>query len=190
MTIWRYCSHLAGQPQYRGYDVLPVIAALNIILAAHPNRSGGGGVMVGRNRFFFPTAAPPVPLGGGLEAWKGFYSSVRTTFKQLMVNVNVCTTAFYIPGNLADAMMAFRNASFGARPAAFVKGVRVKTTHLGYKKTVKTLAKQNAREYKFDSDNGRVSVEQYFRQSNCFQLPFCLFSNLSTYRIRHYLATS
>jgi eukaryotic translation initiation factor 2C len=139
--------------------------------------------MVGRNRFFFPTAAPPVSLGGGLEAWKGFYSSVRTTHKQLMVNVNVCTTAFYTPGNLADAMMAFRNASFGARPAAFVKGVRVKTRHLGYKKTVKTLAKQNAREYKFDSEFGRVTVEQYFKKStHSVILPFHS-ANHSHYRI-------
>jgi len=44
--------------------------------------------MVGRNRFFFPTAADPFDLGGGLEAWKGFYSSVRPAHKQLMVNVN------------------------------------------------------------------------------------------------------
>jgi hypothetical protein len=104
-------------------------------------------------------------LGGGLEAWKGFYSSVRPAFKQLMVNVNVCTTAFYMPGNLADAMMAFRSASFGARPAAFVKGVRIRTTHLGYKKTVKTLAKFTPREYKFDSDYGKISVEEYFKRS-------------------------
>jgi eukaryotic translation initiation factor 2C len=165
-------SYLEGMSQYRDYDILPIIAALNIILAAHPNRSGDGGVMVGRNRFFFPTAAAPVSLGGGLEAWKGFYASVRPAFKQLMVNVNVCTTAFYTPGNLAEALMAFRNASFGARPAGFVKGVRIKTTHLGYRKTVKTLAKQTAREHKFDSENGRVSVEQYFKQSDDYHLSF------------------
>src|SRR6266478_4781747 len=123
--------YLIGHAQYRNYDILPVVSALNLILSAHPNRTGpGGGVMVGRNRFFFPSAAPPVSLGGGLEAWKGFYSSVRPAFKQLMVNVNICTTAFYTPSNLADAMIAFRNASFGARVNVFVRGVRVKTTHL------------------------------------------------------------
>lgn len=44
--------------------------------------------MVGRNRFFFPSSENPVPLGGGLEAQRGFYSSVRPAHRQLMVNVN------------------------------------------------------------------------------------------------------
>jgi eukaryotic translation initiation factor 2C len=81
-------SYLEGAAQYRHYDILPIISALNLILAAHPNRSGGNGVMVGRNRYFFAGAEPPVSLGGGLEAWKGFYSSVRPSHNQLMVNVN------------------------------------------------------------------------------------------------------
>jgi eukaryotic translation initiation factor 2C len=161
-------SHLAGQPQYRGYDIAPIISALNLILAAHPNRSVGGGVMVGRNRFFFPSErAPPVPLGGGLEAWRGFYSSVRPAYKQLMVNVNVCTTAFYIPGNLAESMITFMNSTYGANMKAFVKGVRVKATHLGYRKTVKTVTNKTPRQHVFDcAELGRkVSVAEYFRQS-------------------------
>ena len=90
------------------YDFMPVVNAMNIILSSHPNRATGGGVMVGRNKFFHPSpAVPPVPLGGGLEAWRGFYSSVRPAWKQLMVNVNVCTTAFYTPGNLAEKMVEF-----------------------------------------------------------------------------------
>jgi len=74
--------------QYRDYDVNPILAAMNVILAAHPNRSGGTGVMVGRNRFFFRSPGESISLGGGLEAWKGFYSSVRPAHNQLMVNVN------------------------------------------------------------------------------------------------------
>ncbi|KAI0685180.1 argonaute-like protein [Cytidiella melzeri] len=159
-------NYLSGQPQYRGYDVLPVIAALNLILAAYPNRSTGDGVMVGRNKFFHPSAAePPFPLGGGLEAWRGFYSSVRPAHKQLMVNVNVCTTAFYTPGNLADSMQAFLNASFTARPNAFVRGVRIKTTHLGYRKTVSGVSRFNAKNHSFDSEEyGKVTVEAYFQR--------------------------
>ncbi len=146
---------------------MPVVNALNLVLAMYPNRATGGGVMVGRNKFFHPSpASPPVPLGGGLEAWRGFFSSVRPSWKQLMVNVNVCTTAFYTPGNLAERMMEFMNASYGARPAVFVRGIRVKTTHLGYRKTVKTVAKVNARQHKFMvEDLGEVTVEEYFVKS-------------------------
>ncbi|KAF9467172.1 argonaute-like protein [Collybia nuda] len=167
-------NHLAGQAQYRDYDPLPIISVLNIILAAHPNRSGGAGVMVGRNRFFFPSAGPPSSLGGGLEAWKGFYSSVRPTHNQLMVNVNVCTTAFYTPGNLARAMSDFRDSSFGARPNVFVKGVRIKTLHLGYKKTVKALSHVNARQHSFEAADlgGKVTVEVYFKRKYNMTLQF------------------
>ncbi|KAK0465234.1 argonaute-like protein [Desarmillaria tabescens] len=168
-------NYLAGQPQYRGYDILPIISALNIVLAAHPNRaSQGGGVLVGRNRFFFAAAAPPVPLGGGLQAWRGFYSSVRPSHNQLMVNVNVCTTAFYVPGNLAEAMVEFSNASFGARYTAFVKGVRVKTTHLGYKKTVKSVSNLLPRQHTFDCEElgGKVNVEQYFSKKYRYKIRY------------------
>jgi len=144
-----------------------MISALNLILSSFPNSPVGQGVMVGRNKFFFKSGElRPVNLGGGLEAWKGFYSSVRPAWKQLMVNVNVCTTAFYQPQNLAVAMMQFQESSFGARASTFVKRVRVKTTHLGYKKTVSKLARVNARQYRFDSgDFGTVTVEEYFKKS-------------------------
>lgn len=79
----------------------------------------------------------------------------------------MCTTAFYTPGNLADAMMTFRNSSFGARPAAFVRGVRVRTLHLGYKKSVRSLSSKTARQHKFLATElgAEVTVEEYFKRS-------------------------
>lgn len=64
-------------------------------------------------------------------------------------------------------MSAFRNHSFGARPSAFVRGVRVQTKHLGYRKTVKTLSNMTARQYRFQvAEAGReMSVEEYFKYS-------------------------
>lgn len=156
--------------------------------------------MVGRNRFFFPSGERAVPLGGGLEAWRGFYSSVRPSHQQLMVNVNgmlitshpvfcstipVCTTAFYVPGNLVRAMEDFRNSSFGARVNAFVKGVRVKTTHLGYKKTVKSVFNKSPRQHKFDCAEygGRISVEDYFKRSSFPVDTPCPYSQSAEYNI-------
>ncbi|KAJ3563363.1 hypothetical protein NP233_g8987 [Leucocoprinus birnbaumii] len=156
-------SFIDGDPQYRDYDIMPIVSAFNLILAAYPSRSGGGGVMVGRNKFFLPGARPAFSLGGGLEAVKGFYSSVRTAHKQLMVNVNVCTTAFYKPGNLADALNEFMRMSFSARANAFVKGLRVKALHLGYRKTITKVTDYTANTYIFDSGEfGEVSVAEYF----------------------------
>lgn len=80
--------HLFGKPQYRDFDVMPMVTAFNLILGAHGNRFNGGGIMVGRNRFFFPGSSEAFNLGGALEAYKGFYSSIRPAHRQLLVNVN------------------------------------------------------------------------------------------------------
>ena len=148
--------------------------------------------MVGRNKFFHPSAAePPFPLGAGLEAWRGFYSSVRPAHKQLMVNVNVCTTAFYVPGNLADSLQAFLNASFSARPSAFCRHVRVKTTHLGYRKTIAGTANFSARQHSFQSQEyGKITVEDYFKRSKSYRRPTSVRPSLTFHRVRHHVAIS
>ena len=115
----RNFRYLSGDEQYRTYDIQPIMQALQLILSAHPNRPAGDGVMLGKNekRFFQrSTTDQPFSLGAGLQAWRGFSSSVRPAHKSLMVNVNICTTAFYTPGNLAEQMVAFMAASFSARP--------------------------------------------------------------------------
>ena len=159
-------SYLSGDPNFRDFDAVPIISALNIILAHHPSRHG---INVGRNRFFFPDPSSSKLLGSGLEALKGYYSSVRPTFRQLMVNVNSCTTAFYKAGNLADAMIEFLQGG-GGRLAPFVKGVRVSTSHLGFrkKKTIKRIGDKSARQQTFiceEFGNATISVEQYFQRS-------------------------
>lgn len=168
LDISKLNSYLEGQTQYRGYDILPVISALNLVLTAWSNRyTADAGVLVGRNRYFFASAMPPTKLGGGLEAWRGFFTSVRPTHKQLMVNVNVCTTAFYRPGNLAQAMIEYRNHSFGARYSTFTLKVRVETTHLGHRKTVNHISDLTPDTYKFHCDDfggAEVSVTTYFKR--------------------------
>lgn len=79
----------------------------------------------------------------------------------------MCTTAFYKPQNLAQAMMEFESSSFGARSNAFVKGVRVQAIHTNYRKSIKGTAGQSARQHKFHYDelNRTVSVEEYFKIS-------------------------
>lgn len=163
-------SNLAGDLQYRDIDIAPALSALNIVLAQHPRRNA---VMVGPNSFFFP--AEKFDLGGGLEAWKGLYSSVRTVYKQLMVNVNVTTTALYSEGNLANAMMEVKEREGFAMIGVFLRGVRVVTTHLQHRKTVKKLARRNltAKQHRimWEEGNKEVTVEEYFTLSALY-LPF------------------
>lgn len=75
-----------GAPEFREFDPLPLISALNIVLQQHATRTG---VRVGKSRFFFLSSAEKIVLGPGLQAVQGFYASVRPSHQQLMVNVYV-----------------------------------------------------------------------------------------------------
>ena len=171
---------MGGQPEFRDYDPLPLISALNLVLQQHPANTG---IRVGRNRYFFPASdMEKIELGLGVEAWKGFFTSCRPTYKQLLVNVNVCMTAFYSPGNLADAIMAFDRSSKGGMPQKFAQGIKVTTTHLGYKmrKPLKRITGQPANKTFFEHDtHGKVSVEQYFKLRM-----FWLFTPISLFDLR------
>ena len=156
-------SYLAGRTQYRNYDISPFIAALNDLLTSLPKNMG---IVVGRNRYFARPIAEPFRLGGGVEVWKGLCASMRPVYKQLMINANLCKAPFYTAGNLVLVMNAFQDASFGARMDDFFRGIRIEATHLGHQKIVKGFASHTAKTYSFDtSEYGRVTVEQYFRQS-------------------------
>lgn len=161
-------QYLAGAVGYGSFDPQPMLSAFNILLSKYPSQHG---VMVGRNKWFFPSSSEPSDLGGGLIAYKGFYSSVRPSFQQLMVNVNVATTAFYRPGNLAQLFFQF-GPTGGQRLATFVYHLRIEMTHTGHKmrktiKGVKLAQGFSARAYKFKCDEfggDEISVETYFKR--------------------------
>ena len=125
------------------------------------------GVRVGQNKYFFPSEER-FPLSLGLEACRGFFMSVRPSFKQFVVNINACMTAFYIPGNLADAMHAFLR-DVGSLPTEFFDKLKVVTTHLGYpkKKAILRVMDTTSRGTSFPCDEfgGMITVEQYFKRS-------------------------
>ena len=75
---------MAGKPDARDYDPLPLVSALNLVLQQHARRNG---VRVGQNRYFFPYSAWKVSLGPGIGALQGYFASVRVSYLQLLVNV-------------------------------------------------------------------------------------------------------
>jgi hypothetical protein len=54
-----------------------------------------------------------------------------------------------------------------SRAEVFARSVRIKATHLGYKKTVKNVAKVNAQNHRFycEEFKAKVTVEEYFQRS-------------------------
>ncbi|KAJ3553550.1 hypothetical protein NM688_g3548 [Phlebia brevispora] len=151
----------------RGYPVGPFISALNLVFRRQALKNNA--VSVGQNKYFFPTVEA-TPLAIGLEARRGYFMSVRPTFKTLMVNVNVSFAAFYsISGNLAEEMRRLEADNRGRRVSyEFLVGLRVETTHLGYRKTrpITAVEFKTARQASFYCKElgGQVTVENYFRQ--------------------------
>ncbi|KAF8632130.1 hypothetical protein AX15_002024 [Amanita polypyramis BW_CC] len=144
------------------------ISALNLIMQKHASRTG---IRLGRwddngaSRYFFEPGDRNIELARGVELWKGFFISVRPTFKQLMVNVNACFTAFFKPGNLAQALLAFNVRSAGAMPrdVSFIN-IKIKTQHTNFKKRVLMFGTASAREtfFYWGELDKKVSVEEYF----------------------------
>lgn len=102
-----------------------MIQAFNVFLK-HYAKSQGNLVTIGSKTF--PKETIGQDLGGGLTAIRGFFSSVRVATGRILVNVNVCCSAFYRPGPLVNLIAAH---GFGDRYQLekFLKGARVKTTY-------------------------------------------------------------
>ncbi|ETW76682.1 hypothetical protein HETIRDRAFT_174733, partial [Heterobasidion irregulare TC 32-1] len=143
----------------------PLVSALNLILQRQASQTG---FRFGKNRYFWDDAARG-QLGPRLWAYMGFFSSVRLVHKEIMVNVNVCMTAFHEPGNLAEAWMSFNQGSMGASAQEFLTKNKISTRHLGFKRvqTVKRIAgNTTARKQMFDCPEfgGMISVETFFKK--------------------------
>ena len=158
---------MSGEVKHHGIDTQPHLSALNLILQKYAQRNG---VRVSRNKYFFPSSSERHRLSLGVEALRGFFISVRPVYKQLVVNVNVCMTAFYVPGNLAQRMDEFLQQTGGAMPDSFVDKLKVSTRHLGYTRTYVVygiMTGMTARSERFNCQEfrGMISVEQFFKRS-------------------------
>ncbi|KZW03838.1 Piwi-domain-containing protein [Exidia glandulosa HHB12029] len=158
-------KYVGGDPSMKNADMAPTLAAYNVILGQTPLQAGGvriSGKSGRENKYFFPN--DKAQLGGGIEAWQGFFLSVKPTFGTLMANVNVATMAFYTTGPLAQRLAEFRKEVPGGNPDAFVQGLRVKTVHTGFTRTVRRLVHKRANQYMFDCEGKQMSVAEYFQK--------------------------
>lgn len=105
------------------------ITTLNTLIKEHP--SNDTSVFSGaRNSKFYPlNGGEAISLAPGLIAIKGYYSSVRTSVGRLLLNINVCTSAFFHDGPV-DLLMALFGESTDAAEAFLMKR-RISTSYLG-----------------------------------------------------------
>ncbi|CBY00446.1 similar to protein argonaute-2 [Plenodomus lingam JN3] len=116
---------------------LETIQALNVIMAHGPS-SDPNIATAGGNKFY-PFGSHPqlqvADLGSGLQALRGYFSSVRTSVNRILVNVNVATGAFYKAGPLLQVIHEVydaqsRNDHQYRRMAAFVRKLRIETNYI------------------------------------------------------------
>jgi eukaryotic translation initiation factor 2C len=114
-----------------------LVQALNIVLSSGPSTDRDHAIAGGGNKFF-PFCGPQhqsVSLGGGLQALRGYYTSVRTSVNRILINVNVASAAFYEHGPLLELLRKIRVDDQGknltmSQMEKFVRKLRFKTDYI------------------------------------------------------------
>lgn len=132
-----------------------VLQAMDIVLGSYA-KSQQSIASLGSNRHFAIKGplAEKWNLGAGLEAYRGFFVSVRAATARLLLNVQVKYVACYQEGSLADVIGEFqRNNRNPFELRRFLDKLRVRVTHIARKnrkgqpvpriKTIAGLATQN-----------------------------------------------
>ncbi|CAK9171190.1 unnamed protein product [Ilex paraguariensis] len=138
---------------------------------------------VGRS-FFSPNIRKPQRLGDGLEAWCGFYQSIRPTQMGLSLNIDMASAAFIEAIPVMDFAAQLLGKDVLSRPLSdcdrvkikkALRGVKVEVTHRGdvrRKYRVSGLTSQPTRELVFPVDNNSTmkSVVEYFQEMYGFTI--------------------
>ncbi|KAF8847869.1 putative RNA interference and gene silencing protein [Acephala macrosclerotiorum] len=110
-----------------------IIQALNIVMGHYP-KSASNIFSVGANKHFelAPAASETMSLGGGLQAIRGFFVSVRSATCRILLNVQVKHVACYEEGLLGPLISAYlsHNDRNMAKLATFLTKLRVRLTHI------------------------------------------------------------
>ncbi|KAI1488764.1 ribonuclease H-like domain-containing protein [Biscogniauxia mediterranea] len=115
-------------------DKLPMIQALNVFLN-HYAKSSKNVATIGASKTFSLDDSPETyNLTNCLVAVRGFFSSVRAATARVLVNVNVSHSAFYQEGPLDQFILGHSSQRNPFRLQKFLKGVKVKRTHLKERK--------------------------------------------------------
>ena len=111
---------------------LPVEQAFDIILGHHRKQSNEIAIVNKRKAFSLTPKPESCNLGPFLEALRGYFSSVRMSQSNLLVNINVSHGAFYTPKKLSEIINWLRN-NRGVNPSkisGLIRGLRVHSSHI------------------------------------------------------------
>lgn len=154
---------ISGAASGVGGDVMPVINALDVVLS-----EGNSARLVEVGRTFYSNRLAR-DIGGGAQAWRGFYQSVRMTENGLAVNVEESFTPFWQEGTLLEMCKAagrgrLPHDGFGwQRLGKDLHSLRVRATHNNISYRVFGFSPKGANQTMFeDHDSGRmISVQEY-----------------------------
>ncbi|KAL8303324.1 hypothetical protein RB600_006980 [Gaeumannomyces tritici] len=144
-TLRKYLT--SEVPEVRYGDKEEMLQALNIFLNHYVKvKAGGPNVKtIGSNRtFVLGNEEERLDLTAGLEAVRGFFSSVRPATGRMLINLNVTHACFYQGAPLTTIIHAFDPSHGRASPLAlsqFLNKLKAKLMHLdGRIKTIQGVA--------------------------------------------------
>ena len=129
-------------------------------------------------------------IGGGIVLWRGYFQSVRPAIGRMVINLDISTGAFYMPGPLIDLCLAVLGRPGPPNPNALAPrqglpdrerirvqrfitpGLKITTLYdprdpgrAPKPRGVKRLSKEGSRDLIFELTGGKTAtVADYFRQ--------------------------
>lgn len=172
------------------FDV-PVMEAINFL--DHLMRETPTKQLIAIKRNFFNPNEARFELGGGIQAAKGAYASIRPVLSNtgqpsLSVNLDVANTTFWVHAPLTQVAAMMLNCRDPAGLITYLGSdrgdpqnarlnalrplrIQITTSHLGHERSYKIGGfSQNSRTYKFDHTDEAtglkrtLTMEQYFKQ--------------------------
>ncbi|PNY23392.1 Protein argonaute 5, partial [Tolypocladium capitatum] len=136
LAVAQLTEYLTSTNLSAHYDEqLPMMQAFNIFLNHYAKSSGNLATIGASKTFSLSDQSDTWDLSNCLTAVRGFFASVRAATARVLVNVNVSHGAFYQEGPL-DQFMLRSGAQRGLyKLEAFLRRLRVKTTHLKEKRS-------------------------------------------------------
>jgi eukaryotic translation initiation factor 2C len=167
-----YLSASAGGPDFP--QRLEVIQGLNVLFGSYPQSHDGTESLAGNCHFSLDRSQQNARniqvLGGGLEALRGYFQSVRPSTGGILLNVNVTHGVFFEPLRL-DLLFARMGTGNRLTLQKKLKLTRVSVLHLPGKKDKKTNQEIPRIKTIFGlahPQNGRKAGEQHPPQINEF----------------------